>query len=262
MNSQDILNLRLAVVCPQPLISYGLARVFEDDPRLIIVHDTDSLAGFGQTFSAGIAPDLTLIDWELVTQENETIEIIRNASRSTRILFLMQNPGARECRVALEIGARGALSKTSPPATIRKAIWKVFKGGIWVERAAAEAVLEYALSPSSPLENDRRRIEWLTRRERQIVELVCRGYRNKRIAAELSIAETTVCHHLSSVFSKLEVEDRMGLLVFAHRHSLNLAMSNHRTHVRDNVLRMVRKPKLVPKPQVAFAKALPGSSRP
>ncbi len=256
-------DVRLAIICPQPLITYGLARMFEDDSRLKIVEEIPSLAGLEQLLATA-TPDVTLIDWDLMSQSPEAIELIRRTSGSTQILFLMQMPGPRDCRVALEIGARGALAKTSPAATIRKAIWKVSKGGLWVDRAAAEAVLEYALSPSSPLDIDRRRIEWLTRRERQIVELVCRGYRNKRIALELRIAETTVCHHLSSVFSKLEVEDRMTLLVFVHRHSLNFTLNNHaNSHFRERLARNPSKPELPKKGRIAIVKSvLPGAPRP
>ncbi len=255
MMTQEV-EVRLAIICPQPLITYGLARMFEDDSRLNIVQETSSLADLEQLLTTA-KPDVTLIDWDLMSQSPEAIELIRRTSGSTEILFLMQIPGPRDCRVALEIGARGVLAKTSPAATIRKAVWKVSKGGIWVDRAAAEAVLEYALSPSSPLEIDRRRIEWLTRRERQIVELVCRGYRNKRIALELRIAETTVCHHLSSVFSKLEVEDRMALLVFAHRHSLNITLNNHANpHFRERLARNPRVPALAKKSHIAIAESV------
>ncbi len=171
---------------------------------------------------ATATPDVTLIDWDLIGSGPEVGDLIRSASNSTRILFLMQTAGPRECRAALEIGARGALDLTNPPTTVRRAVLKVAKGGIWMDRNAAEAVLDYALSPSNTVAMDRRRVEWLTRREREVVEQVCRGYRNKRIAIDLGIAETTVCHHLTSIFNKLEVKDRMCLLVFAHHHSLHL----------------------------------------
>lgn len=231
-NIQDPIT-RLAIVSHHPLIAIGLAKVFQDDPRVVIVEERSSFAALTMA-SGAFHPDVTLIDWDLIAEDQDAAKAVRTLSLSTKILFLMQTPGARDCRIALEMGARGVLSKTSLPATIRRAVWKVAKGGIWMDRSTTESVLEYALSPTNPLELDRRRLEWLTQRELEIVELVCRGYRNKKIASDLSISETTVCHHLTSVFSKLEVDDRMSLMVFAQRHSLHLASRHQANRLRKS----------------------------
>jgi DNA-binding NarL/FixJ family response regulator len=67
------------------------------------------------------------------------------------------------------------------------------------------------------------RIGALTQRERQVVRLVWEGLKNKQIAGRLSIADVTVRHHLTSIFSKLDVTDRLSLVVFAFRNGLALA---------------------------------------
>jgi DNA-binding NarL/FixJ family response regulator len=61
------------------------------------------------------------------------------------------------------------------------------------------------------------RVHELTKREIQIIELVGLGMNNKAIAAELKITEATVRHHLSSIYSKLHVEDRLNLAIFAYQ---------------------------------------------
>ena len=66
-----------------------------------------------------------------------------------------------------------------------------------------------------------RRIELLTRREREVIGLVCRSLRNKEIASALFISESTVWHHLTSIFGKLHVSDRVSLVTFAFRHDLS-----------------------------------------
>ena len=60
----------------------------------------------------------------------------------------------------------------------------------------------------------------LSEREKQIISLIGQGFKNKRISAQLCISETTVRHHLTSIYSKLGVSDRLELLVYAHRHGL------------------------------------------
>lgn len=64
-------------------------------------------------------------------------------------------------------------------------------------------------------EGDLQRFQRLTPREREIVALVCRGLSNAELARELGISEATVRHHLTSVFAKLEVRDRVGLVIAA-----------------------------------------------
>jgi DNA-binding NarL/FixJ family response regulator len=60
----------------------------------------------------------------------------------------------------------------------------------------------------------------MTDREKQVVELICKGMKNKGIAEKLFITETTVRHHLTSVFNKLEVQSRLELVIFAFKHQL------------------------------------------
>ena len=60
----------------------------------------------------------------------------------------------------------------------------------------------------------------LTKREREIIELIAEGLKNKEIAARLSISPATVRHHLSAIFAKLGVPDRLKLMVFAYQQGL------------------------------------------
>jgi len=60
----------------------------------------------------------------------------------------------------------------------------------------------------------------LTKREREIIELIAQGMKNKEIAERLSISPATVRHHLSTIFAKLEVPDRLKLLIFAYEQGL------------------------------------------
>jgi DNA-binding NarL/FixJ family response regulator len=76
------------------------------------------------------------------------------------------------------------------------------------------------ISDNQQPDTDKQKIASLTEREREVITLVGEGLKNKQIAARLFISETTVTHHLSSVFSKLEVSDRLELIIYAFRHGL------------------------------------------
>ena len=64
------------------------------------------------------------------------------------------------------------------------------------------------------------KIKALTARERQIIKRVGQGMKNRAIAKRLCISEATVRHHLTSVFGKLDVGDRLELAIYAYRHGL------------------------------------------
>ena len=102
-----------------------------------------------------------------------------------------------------------------------KAIKKVQAGEIWLDRSAMGSLLrEMAHQESNEKDSDESRIRNLTTREHQVIALISEGLKNKQIAERLFISETTVTHHLSSIFSKLHVSDRLELLIYAFGHNL------------------------------------------
>lgn len=70
------------------------------------------------------------------------------------------------------------------------------------------------------LDPEAAKIASLTEREREVISLISEGLKNKQIAERLFISGTTVSHHLTSIFSKLEVSDRLGLIIYSYRHRL------------------------------------------
>ena len=139
-----------------------------------------------------------------------------SAGAQSRLLLLSDISDLEFQREALRLGARGFLDLDHPPATLFRAIQRVHAGEVWMERRLMAALLSANGGGA-----DRERLETLTPREREIVRLVSEGLKNKQIAARLSVADVTVRHHLTSVFSKLDVPDRLSLVVFAFQHGLN-----------------------------------------
>ena len=120
---------------------------------------------------------------------------------------------------AIQKGVVGIVSKTQPPQVLLKAIKKVHEGEVWLERSMMAQLLSSMTVARRPpvLDPEAENINQLSDRERQVIYLIGQGQKNKQIAAQLCIGETTVRHHLTSIFSKLGVSDRLELLVYAHR---------------------------------------------
>jgi DNA-binding NarL/FixJ family response regulator len=124
-------------------------------------------------------------------------------------------------RQALQLGARGVVTKDSSAETLLKAVRCVHVGEIWAERADIGQVLTSMRAKSTVIpDEDMQRIELLSQRERDIISLVAEGLDNVEIGARLNISEKTVRNHLTSTFDKLCVPDRLGLAVYAFREGL------------------------------------------
>jgi DNA-binding NarL/FixJ family response regulator len=93
-------------------------------------------------------------------------------------------------------------------------------GGAWFDPGVAPRVLDRYRRTVAPATRDAARIELLTEREHDVLRLMARGATNPEIAAQLSLAEATVKTHIGSIFSKLDVRDRAGAIVYAYDHGV------------------------------------------
>lgn len=215
-------NLATVVVCdPCPLFFDGLQKNFEDDPRIRIEAETQNLRTLLQKVAAG-GVDIALVDWSMIAwHDHECVNLAQKISAYAHLVLLGMTETTRERKRALDFGARGIVSKRSTAPQIRKALCRVAEGGIWLEKTAAETLLDHVFLPPTEPVDELQRIDFLTRREREVIALVCRSLRNKEIASALAISESTIWHHLTSIFGKLRVSDRVSLVTFAFRHNLN-----------------------------------------
>lgn len=147
-----------------------------------------------------------------------TIAGIRKVSPLTKIVIIA-NGIPDHAVLLLEAGVAGFLPPTATPGLVRKAIERLQDGEIWVPRDVACRVLDRLLALKSwqgSLGTAMREqaLAALTPREQEIAELVGEGSSNKEIAHRLVIADRTVKAHLSSIFRKLDLPDRLHLAIF------------------------------------------------
>jgi two-component system nitrate/nitrite response regulator NarL len=204
----------LIVADPYPIVLLGIRKIVEDDPRFQLVAEVSTIASLGKKIVEH-APDVAVVDWSMASQCLAATAALLRADHATSMVFLTVSESAQQGREILRLGARGVLSKCVSPFELREAIWQACNGRMLLETPAVESPPASSMDPNN-------HVRQLTRRERQLIPLVCAGLRNKEIAQQLGISESTVWHHLTSVFTKLRVEDRLGLAAFAYRHGLVL----------------------------------------
>lgn len=220
--SQEETSTRIVIVDDHPIVRAGLRVLIETRPGLKVVGEE----GDARKVVALVRerkPDLVLLDLDLGSESGiDLLPELTQAAAGTRILVLT---GLRDPEIHGEAVCRGALGvvvKDRAAEELLDAIDTVRRGEAWLSPGLTARVLQTirrrAGSASDP---EAERIRSLSDRELEIIPLVAQGLRNKEIASRLLISEATVRHHLTSIFAKLEVEDRLGLIVFCHRHGLD-----------------------------------------
>ncbi len=155
-------------------------------------------------------PDILLLDLRLPGLHGlELVSRMKDLSPETRILVLTSSAEERDVVDAMRLGAHGVLLKNSPAAMVLKGIRRVADNQIWLDSRQLRFVLNaFQSSAGGPAGTQ------LSRREKEIIELVISGCKNKEIARQLAISEKTVKNHLSSIFYKLGVSGRLELVLY------------------------------------------------
>lgn len=165
--------------------------------------------------------DIVLLDLMLKTESGlELLPLLQQAAPQMRVIILTGWHETSMHRRAIALGAHGLVLKDQAFEVLFKAIERVHAGEMWIERnLMAEVIADMNTARHQP-DPEVAKIATLSPREREVIEFLARGLKNKQIAAQLFISETTVRHHLTSIFQKLEVTDRVELVIYAFRHKI------------------------------------------
>jgi two-component system, NarL family, nitrate/nitrite response regulator NarL len=215
-------GVRVLLVGGHKLERDGLALLLATDAALRVVADDDDPGGaFAHVI--GPAPDVVLVDVDRAPERAQhMLEQVRALAGQARLLVLTASAD-RELAGRLVLGgARGVVSKDRPGEHLLQAIRKVHDGELWVDRATtAQIIADVADTRSRQVVDPvQAKIALLTPREREVVALVAKGHSNKAIAERMQISNNTVRHHLTSIFAKLGINDRLSLVVYTFQQKI------------------------------------------
>ena len=220
MTNPDTRQLRILIIDDHLMVRAGLRMVLEASGIKVVA----MAGGRAEALELAVSetPDVILLDFDLAGEDGLSfLPELREAANNARVLVVTGIRDPETHRRAVRLGAMGVVLKDHTVEILIKAIEKVHAGEVWLDRTTMGNVLnEMTRKTSDQVDPDEAKLKTLTERERQVVTLIAEGLKNKQIAGRLFISETTVTHHLSSIFSKLDVSDRLELVLYAFGHNL------------------------------------------
>jgi two-component system, NarL family, nitrate/nitrite response regulator NarL len=210
--------VRILVADDHAIFRDGLRRLLEGSDDVSIVGEASN-GNECIKMLAKLKPDILLLDLRMPEKDGlGVLEEINFDSMTTRVIVLTAAEDDRDVVRAMRLGARGVVLKQSASDLLLKSIRKVADGEIWLDNRMTAEVID-AFKKSSEA-GQRREKPLLSEREKEIVQLVAQGFRNREIGEKLFISEQTVKNHLHNIFDKLGVSDRLELALYAIHHRL------------------------------------------
>jgi two-component system nitrate/nitrite response regulator NarL len=165
-------------------------------------------------------PHIILINIELRSEDGlDAIPDLIAARKNCRLAVLTDSKDPEIHRRAMSLGATGIISKEDPPELLLNALKRIHAGGLWLDHFVAAKMLA-DLSRGQKDDPQEKNIATLTKREREVIKLAGEGLDNRQIGERLFISDVTVHHHMTSIYSKLAVKNRLELIIYAYKNRL------------------------------------------
>jgi DNA-binding NarL/FixJ family response regulator len=213
-------SIRILLADDHPVVRIGVRNMLRAEGHFDVVGEaSDGDEAITQTLE--LLPDILLLDLSMPRMPGlEAMRAIMSGSPRVKILLLTATISTQQIIEALQIGARGIVTKDALIDQLTNAIDAVMQGDYWINGqrvvnlvGALHELMQKAAVPE-------RKTYGLTPRELEVVGCIVEGCSNRDIAKQFAISEETVKRHLSNIFDKTGVSTRLELALFAIAHQL------------------------------------------
>lgn len=210
--------IRILIIDPYPLFRDGVSRILDGEPGFSVAGSAATIAE-GRQLVRELLPDVLIFEWNLPDGSGLTLlrDLERDGARA-RTVLLTTGIGREDMALALMAGLSGLVLKQSATPLLFKCLRSVIAGEYWLGHDRlpdlVESMRQFAGMRTSPPR------ETLTPREIHVIAGVVAGSTNRDISSQLGMSEQTVKNHLSHIFDKVGVSNRLELALFAIHHRL------------------------------------------
>jgi DNA-binding NarL/FixJ family response regulator len=212
---------RVLIADDDDLMRAGLIELLSGEPHIEIAGEA-STGRQAVERARRLRPEVVLMDVRM--PDLDGIEATRELARAAphaRVLILTTFEQDDYVFGALRAGASGFLLKRTRPEELIAAVRTIAAGESLLSPSVTRRVIDRMAQQPLPELADVARLDELTRREREVLELVARGLSNREIASELFVEESTVRTHVKRIQMKLQLRDRVQIVIFAYETGIN-----------------------------------------
>ena len=211
-----MIEISIVIADDHSMIREGLKQLLELEGDIKVVGE----AGDGKQCLEVVRrkkPDVLLLDINMPEMNGlQVLEELKMQKMDVKVLILTIHNEIEYLLKAVDIGIKGYVLKDSESSLLKKAIYQVYKGDMFVQPSLAP-LLRQSLAKKKKGEKDQNA---LTKREIQVLKLLAEGMYNREIGEQLFISEKTVKNHVSSIFKKINVTDRTQAAVYAIKNNI------------------------------------------
>ncbi len=216
----ELNKITVIIADDHKLVREGLKQLLElEDDISVIDQAGDGKEAIEKTLK--YVPDILLLDINMpLINGIDVLRRLKDLGVSTKIIMLTIHDDKEYIFETIKIGADGYMVKDSDADTLIKAIREVKDGRSYIQPSVAKMVAEGLNSDDDEVSSRLKKIKSLTKREYEVLTLIAEGLNNKDIADKLFISEKTVKNHVSNIFKKIGVNDRIQAAIFAYKNNI------------------------------------------
>jgi two-component system, NarL family, response regulator DegU len=223
LNNVSRRKIKVTIFATYPLVRQSLQLLINEDRELTVLDVVATTSELVEKVSHR-SPDVVLLC--LLDNEGKYIEVLSDLRKivpQIKTVVLSSPNSSIDHPAALKLGVTGIVGTNQNARVLIRAVRQVSEGEVWLNQKLLTQLLNHNFESASGGGTTKRKgfyTDDLTVRELEVVGMIGLGMNNKEISRQLYISEATVRHHLSSIYGKLNVEDRLNLAIYAHRRQI------------------------------------------
>jgi DNA-binding NarL/FixJ family response regulator len=219
MNTSES-GIRLIICDDQSIVCEGLRAILANVPEIDVIGTANNGKELIELLP-GMNPDIVMMDLKMPVMNGiQATKIITEQFPHIHVLVLTTFDSDEWVLDAIRSGAAGYLLKDTPKENLVEAIMDTVKGRSHIDPQVAPKVLSHVSQQPKLSLPDQKKLSELSEREREILQLLAKGFSNAEISQTLFLSDGTVKNYMSTIFTKLNVSDRTQAALFAVRAGL------------------------------------------